>query len=597
MTYIDLLKHIMAKRNLARVELAFILKIPYKNFLKVLNGEKNLTKKQLKLLSVFSGIPVESIINGNFVLSDYNEQNTNGFLNGFNPAIPGITPEFSMIQQFRAEEETKQRRFAHFVDFTKKRFFADFASLPFVSLINGIFIPLSFILFIVLTFSLCVVNPSISTILLAIICYLPIIMCGIFNIKIHRIVKKFSFEESYELRKYCKYIIIAFLISNLLGLLCGYCSFPVFILNSLFMIYPAIEMTTDYRVVNTLKKAIKREVLYALSFGLVFLSSIIFGNEISSGSVINLHIIFIFSRLFFVFHFICTYQELSVFNTCSAWKNCFGELPEKNVLKKKHFLKSIIAVILICCLAITSVHIVYVSIYSALTKVVSTEYTYTEKEYYDKENVTFTKTDKTQELQQEEYSVKIPAEFLPDTENKVTQSYLYEDKKIFFTYNEQNNSVEGNPFSFGSYDYGEDDSSIFKAAKDTFLQAEKYIENKYGFYPENQLEYYKLEKLLYEAEPNYLSKMDIFVRQYTSIYFAVASPIYDSILLYEDEETAGVLFLHSIDTEDGSDKYIYIYQFGPKDEPFFEHTIVVHSSESDDEMIYKVINSIDFNEK
>ena len=89
MTYIELLKHIMAKSNLARVELAFILKIPYKDFLKVLNGEKELTKKQLKLLSVFSGIPVESIISGNFVLSDDNEQNTNGFLNGFNPAIPG----------------------------------------------------------------------------------------------------------------------------------------------------------------------------------------------------------------------------------------------------------------------------------------------------------------------------------------------------------------------------------------------------------------------------------------------------------------------------------------------------------------------------
>ena len=107
MTQKELLNYILEKEKLKKEDLAKLFGIRKENTEKVFNGEKPLTKRQIKNISRFTQIPEEAITRGELVLPDL--QNT------------GVV--------FVDEEFVKNQNTARLQSFIKNRFKIQFISL------------------------------------------------------------------------------------------------------------------------------------------------------------------------------------------------------------------------------------------------------------------------------------------------------------------------------------------------------------------------------------------------------------------------------------------------------------------------------------
>ena len=190
MTQKELLNYILEKEKIKKADLAKLLGISKKNTEKVFNGEKSLNKKQIKNISLFTGIAEAEIKSRELVLPEL--QNT------------GV--------EFIDEEYVKNQNTARFENFIKTRFKGELAAI-FVIKLFTYFILLFGLIFLGVTFySAFIENIDKSTTLIAFFTLVPYFLTFASIGPIFKITRKVNINEKGRFKVFYSLIIASLFI-------------------------------------------------------------------------------------------------------------------------------------------------------------------------------------------------------------------------------------------------------------------------------------------------------------------------------------------------------------------------------------------------
>ena len=173
MTQSELLNYILEKEKLKKEDLAKLFGIRKKNVEKVFNGKKTLTKRQVKNISVFTGIPQEAIKSGEVTLPDL--QNT------------GVV--------FINEEFVKNQNTTRFESFIKTRLKGELAALFIIKLFTYFILMFCLIFSLITFYSAFIENIDKSTILIAFFTLVPFYLTFASIVPIFKITRKVNVNE------------------------------------------------------------------------------------------------------------------------------------------------------------------------------------------------------------------------------------------------------------------------------------------------------------------------------------------------------------------------------------------------------------------
>ncbi len=335
MNYADLLKHVMNSHNFTRYELAYTFKIKPQFIVPVLNGEKELTKKQLSLLSQFTGISSSSILAGDFVLENISLERNN------------------------TEHTIKEKNYSKLKNFTKK-VYSDYLSLTFFCftfIIYLIFVTWA----IVESVFFRIYEPAKPIDLAIIFSIIPAMLAFMAAQRTRKVALNFSFKEIDSLKIYYKLFFIALLICDFLSIFIGCNTLLSFLVSLIVMAYIAYDFFSS-RIVTTAKAYNNRTIGFIVFFTILFISFVL-SIDFSQESIDATNLVYGMIRMCMFISLADCFQSFTVLHQSNLWKNCFGELPEKKVLKKHHLLKSLIIVAIVSAIAFLSLYIFILGLY------------------------------------------------------------------------------------------------------------------------------------------------------------------------------------------------------------------------------------------
>lgn len=590
MTQAELLNYILEKEKIKKEDLAKLFGIRKKNTEKVLNGELSLTKRQIKNISRFTQIPEEAIKSGGVTLPDL--QNT------------GVV--------FIDEEFVKNQNTARFQNFIKNRFKIQFISLfllklfvYFILIFLSIFVGCAFI-------SAFIENIDKSTAFSAFFTLIPYLLGFVSIVPMFKVIKKANFNELKRVKIYYYFIIVANLISLISLIILNANHWVFFVAGMIGTLVPLV-----FLVLESNKKANEKQIKI-LSTVLIFVCCLIIGlipDYPETDRELYFGIIFAILNLVLVAAHICYW----VIKDFSGFSSKFQMLNDKKCLKKKKVLHSLVSVLLVTTIVAGTVHfgalLTLKTTIEYLLENTDTGVNYTFEQYseFDKYNIEFTGKDETQTIENDDFTYKIPVEFIDKTrkeqQSEIITSLLHKNEDETILVASTNEKGEKESFK-GVLSYSEEMLEDYKPDGETVFLEEsidimllKFDEmtkdmlvEKYGFYPENQYDFQKLGGIMNLREVNYWDKQETVCHIPLLIMVAVAIPFYEEVYFYETEEIEGFVSIKKFTNEEtGEISCSYFFDFNKKDSEWLDCRVMINLPEevASTDLAYKIINSVE----
>ncbi len=589
MTQAELLNYILEKEKLKKEDLAKLLGISKKNTEKAFSGEAPLTKRQIKNISEFIGIPEEVIKSGEIIFPDL--QNT------------GVV--------FIDEEFVKNQNTERFKNYIKNRFKIQFISL-FLLKLSVYFILIFFSIFTGFAFySAFIENIDKSTTFSAFFTLIPYLLGFASIVPMFKVIKKVNFNEVKRVKIYYYFIIVANLISLISLVALNANNWAFFGIGLFFTLIPLLFLILEKN------KKIDEKQIKILSIVLMFATFIVGYDFVPDYPTKD-------REFYFVLVFIGLNITLFAAHIC-YWvikdfvkmSNNFQMLNNKKCFKKRKIMHSLVSVLLVTTLVAGGVHFgKLITIKAAINYAFAnreSEFTFEKYLEYNKKNIEFTEEDETITLEMGEFTYKIPAELIEKTNKEIekTEVLTYKNGEetimVVSTYQQMDK-----PFP----DMFKDDTSISNSFEteedDLFADSEaicmsKYGEmvknvlvEKYGFYPTNYYESKKLSGLIDFDDINYWDKQEAHAFVVLGIFYAVAPPVYNESYFYETEEIEGFVdILINTNEETNEISYSYIFSFNKCDSDWLDYRVIIRLPEevASTDLAYKIINSVEIKEQ
>ncbi len=195
--------------------------------------------------------------------------------------------------------------------------------------------------------------------------------------------------------------------------------------------------------------------------------------------------------------------------------------------------------------------------------------------FYDKQNIIFDDDDKTTIVETDKFTIKLPDSLKKSDDS---ESYKNENNSLNFLIKDE----------FIDFEEIFDDTASNEKMKQTII-------DEYGFFPKSQYEYYHFMERISDYKPNLL-KRDL-NNAISTIKLADSILAKDTdIYLYNDSIIEFCIEKTMIERPDGITAYFYNISGNVVDnyDKFFEISIFTTSEYSDQNIVYKIINSIEF---
>ena len=591
MTQAELLNYILEKEKLKKEDLAKLLGISKKNTEKAFSGETPLTKRQIKNISEFIGIPEEVIKSGEIILPDL--QNT------------GVV--------FIDEEFVKNQNTERFKNYIKNRFKIQFISL-FLLKLSVYFILIFFSIFTGFAFySAFIENIDKSTTFSAFFTLIPYLLGFASIVPIFKVIKKVNFNEVKRVKIYYYFIIVANLISLISFVALNANIWAFFGIGLFFTLIPLLFLILEKN------KKIDEKQIKILSIVLMFATFIVGYDFVPDYPTKD-------REFYFVLVFIGLNITLFAAHIC-YWvikdfvkmSNNFQMLNNKKCFKKRKIMHSLVSVLLVTTLVAGGVHFgKLITIKEAINYTFAnkeSEFTFEKHLEYNKKNIEFTEEDETITVEMGEFTYKIPAELIEKT-NKEIQS----EKNEVLTYKNVEETIMvvstyqqmDEPFP-DIFNYDTSISNSFETEEDDFFadseaigmskfgeMVKNVLVEKYGFYPTNYYESKKLSGLIDFDDINFWDKQEAHAFVVLGIFYAVAPPVYNESYFYETEKIEGYVdILKNTNEETNEISYSYIFSFNKCDSDWLDYRVIIRLPEevASTDLAYKIINSVEIKEQ
>ena len=586
MTQAELLNYILEKEKIKKEDLAKVLGIRKKNTEKVFNGEKSLNKKQIKNISLFTGIAEAVIKSGELVLPEL--QNTGA--------------------EFIDEELIKNQNTARFENFIKTRFKGELSAILMLKLFTYFILVFGLIFSVISFYSAFIENIDKSTILIAFFTLVPFFLTFASIVPIFKITRKVNVNEK-DRFKIFYLIIIASLIIFTVGTL---------IFNSFDWLYLILSLIPLAMALLTMliekKPAKKQKLIKDISTGIIlaFFIVLAIAIEFIEGARESYFAVTYLAQFGALMSATIYYRDLETFEDFSK---SFGMLSKKKVYKKKRVMSAFVSALLVTAIIAGGTHfgmlfVIKASIDNALNSSLN-HYGFEQHSEYNKHDIAFTDEDETQTIDNGSFTYKIPVGLIDKT-NKDKQSETFKsatygnEEDTIMVVSLYNPTDESYPSIF-SYDTGIFDSSeaaedgLFDESKAIFRS--KYRETiknmlieKYGFYPQNDYENRKLGGMINLEKINYWNKQEAFCHVPLLIMYSVTMPVYEETYFYETEGMQGIVAVRKTTNEEtGKVNCVFSFDFNKRNAEWMDKMVSVRLPEevASTDLAYKIINSVE----
>lgn len=573
MTHIDLLNYLTDVQKIEKADLAELIGIPQKKIDGVLCGQVSLKKKWLKNLSLYTNIPTDAILTGNFAL-EY-PQTPDG------ETEPVIADPY--VPEAIREENTKRLNF-----YSKKRYKTFYQDVVMIQLMGIIGVALSWIapLVLMLAYSIVAASDLFKIMLLGII---PAML----SVSIIRNVYKFTKKGVPADEKTFKYYavlsviqIVFFTISLVVFEWVSPIALVAAVLTAVPIIYQAI-IAKDNEL-SYLKNIVISIICVAMfiPLALFFFTGEKFDALENEEQIIS-------SLGLFCSGWLSTYYATASIIVCKYYyskkkiiSKHFGPINKKKIFKNCKIAKSIISLILVGTVIYS---VIYVAPVIAFDKIFTSATSFTGEEInepecldYDKTDIFFAENEEVVVIEQENYSFKLPAYMERDTEAEMSEIYRNMDKMSSLIIDEEYLDYE----EIMSLNGEEEQKEFSEMLRNS-------ITERYGFFPKSEYEFYKLMDLIFEDTINPFNR-DLSIAVSTLKGMALMSAN-EKVYLYEDSERCLCVRINCFEREDGKISYFYNISGNKKGDydKFFCFTMVSVSNVSDMDLPFKIINSIE----
>lgn len=577
MHYIDLLNYLIDVQKIEKDELCELLAIPKKKLDSVLSGITPLKKKCLKNLSLYTSIPLDAIRSGNFVLN--------------NPQAEVVECEEApkIIKDAYVPEHIREANTNRLKAYCKKRYKSrrdDVLSLTMFNIIISVLgIITSFL--IIYNFNIVHFGSCIKTLTIALI---PAILSIIIAINCYKLAWNGTLKEEKTFIFYTILHIIQ-IFTYSIALVASKWAPPFILLFTFLSIAP---------VIYTFFFENKDKSNYIKSLSFVIISLICFG-IISVLTVSSEHFANLKDERSFAIGFIHTYIGFFVISLTTGIllaaytfyrkrnyiSKYFEPVSNKRVFKGNKIAKDIIVILLLISLTFGVLYVLpVIGIRINLGYIMNTEGAPTDRyQDYKNQNITFEDTDIFYLIENDIYSIKVPESFEMSSDTELSTIYGNNDKTTSIIINKEYANLEE---TFDNVTQDNENAKNFNIKQETI--------ERYGFFPRTIYENDKLMRMIYNDD------ISIFDRDLNiAVYYHIFT---DSILmmdefkiyLYEDKEIEFRVQTHRYDRDDGTTTYLYDVSGNAKGnyDKYFDFTLFTVTDGEEDDIAYKIINSIEF---
>ena len=578
MTYIDLLQYILNVQNVEKRDLARFIDASPKKLDKILSGEKPMRRKNIKFLSAFTGIPVDNIKSGEFVLAP--------------PVDSAEGGEASVTEPDPVAEEFNRSRL---LSFLKVRHKLDMHSVNGDVVLGIVVGVLSLLLCLGCFVVFCLSKPGVSIGMFSLSFFLPVILFLVALPSINKTRKKAKYNDIKNYKVYAIFIILGTMIFNGATLYYHRNDLPAF----LVITAACVMMLIDTVLRKPYSKTVFNDFFFMILTTAVMLAGFCMFLFIDTTQLLEENEEMIFYEIasvstivsVMVSHIAIECNTGFIRTTYPAYRH-FMKGEKKIGLRKKSVVKSVIAVVLafgIFCGA-TFTFSIYVRKQTLdEIRALLPENTYKD---YDKSDIVFSDKEETIVVDYGNYTIELPAEFkekeLEKDSTLTTKTYYNKSKEAGVFLREYINIIPEEGFGLS----GDRDEKEKEAA----LKIQEGIKEKYGFYPKSLVEWKKIgQKVQENKEFNYFSREDMAVEIFLVGFLSVGELSGKTVTICEDNEKQ-ISIQESKVGEGDKERTIYIIQgniVGDYDNGI-DIMGFVEDDYSDPDVMYKIINSIEF---
>ena len=586
MTYVDLLTYLTDVQKIEKEELAELLAIPKKHIDGVLCGQVPLKKKWLKNLSLYTGIPEDAIQTGNFSL-ETPAQTEEEQGEGEEAPVVEATPEM--------EENLKNYNYDKLMYFCKGGYKKRYRDIKQAFVIQMIFPILSLVFSVAVAVLVFMNSPMTNIWLFPLTCFIPVLLSLVPVRGLFKIANSGSKNEEKTFKTYSLISLIPMLIHSIAGV-----CFDIFPVWALGFTFASFLIPIYFVFIKGFEKRVSDlQVSSGIFFS--FLITVGFGGSILTGDFLERNIDNPVTVIVMIA--ILVAWSVSALTLCyvNYFYNCynkirnvskyFAPLPEKTLFKKHHLRNKLIAIVLAAIILICGTYILSCAmIYVNVDSVINYEgYSAPEYSEYDKQDITFTEEDEVVTLDYEYFTFKIPAD-LKKNEKITTQDSYNSDPMggIVMIYTEGNIWGESLSKLYYSEDADEKQNELMGELKQEIVDT-------YGFYPQSP---YELKQIIKEIREDGVSFFDR--KQGAAVIslliFDTTLNYADEEIFFEDSEKELVLSVRRTELSDSGNTSFLCQVEGNKKgdyESFVNITIMLRSDYSDEDLAYKIINSIE----
>ena len=586
MTHIDLLNYLTDVQKIEKSDLAELIGVPQKKIDGVLCGQIPLKKKWLKNLSAFTGIPTECITSGNFTLQYPVEAQQ--------PQAEGEQPPVAPEQNPETQENLKQYNYDKLMDFCKIRYKKRYRDIKQAVVIQIVFAILGLLFSIACGVFVVLQKPMTDILLFPLICFIPTFMALLPVRGLYKIAKTGSKSEEKNFKIYTLLSVLPMLIHTVAGIC--FKVHPVWSIGlGVASFLPLIYLV----FIKAIEKNITGfKIFLGIAFSFIttaaFLSSVFVGEFIERDTdteiLMACFMAIIASWGIVALTFVYVYYFYFCYHKVIVTSKFFQPLNEKVLLKKHHIRNKIIALVLASIIFVGGTYILSCAImyWNVDVMINAEDYPMPKYSEYDKSDINFTSEDDVVTIDNKHYTVKLPADMKKD--QKITDRDTYKVEGVGGMVMIYPEDYLGN--SLSKLYYSEDATP---RENEIMAEYKQEIIDEYGFYPQSSYEIKKIVKDVHENGVDFWDRkqaaavIPMLIFEYTLAYD-------NEIIFYADSEIEMVLTLRRTETPETKMTIVSCQVEANKKGDYNKDVnlnILLRSDYADEELAYKIINSIE----
>lgn len=565
MHYIDLLNYLIDVQKIEKDELCELIAIPKKKLDSVLSGIIPLKKKCLKNLSQYTSIPLDAIRSGNFVLNIPQAEVVEG------EEAPKIIKD-AYVPEYIREANTKRLK-----AYCKKRYKNRRDDVLGLNIINIILFVINIItaFFLIYSFNIFSLSGSAKVLTIALI---PTILSIFISANCYKLAWNGTLKEEKLFVFYAMLNVIQIL-TYTIALVVAKWAPPFSILFALLAIAPIIyTIFLENKDKSNYIKSLVLMLFSALSTGVICIlastSELFMNLEDERAFAIGIIINFI-GFLIIDFTTGILLSAYTFYRKRNFIAKHFEPVSKKSVFKGNKIAKDIIVILLLISLTCGVLYVLPIIEFKKNIAYLNNSESPVNERYhdYDKDNIIFSEEEKVVIIEYDNYSLKIPGDLKKSSE---FETYTNEEKYISIMIKEEVLDIE------------EFYNKLIP------VDIKKVTIDKYGFFPKSQYEEQLILKSIYDNDISIFDRDLSIAANY--FFLTDANFLSDSdIYLHKDSEIEFCIKKTSFKKEDKSMFYTYDISgnaVGNYDK-FFNFTIGITCDDEENDIAYKIINSIE----